>query len=216
MKLFEFQTTFKVQEFAHYDWEKLRVYPKPQDLLASASFRHEAQIVELASLESQNQSQDLQLDFLGELSSRGQDDRYDSQRNYTIEALTPDYTVIYTINGNKHLIYSEFERTRKTHSASLKKISRYRYYFLTPNQQKQYILRIIFQTPGMEQAFWLNLILNQPSLSTMNIITTHLGLLSGHQQFLEPVYATYNLAKLTESGKLKVAIPQRVGLFNFL
>jgi hypothetical protein len=198
-----------------YEWEQIKTYPKPQDLLSSPSFWHEEHIVELASLESQNQSKDLTIDFLGEMSSREQDDRYDSTRNYTIEALTPDYTVIYTKNGKKYPIYTEYERTRKSHKASLKKIDRYHYYFLYPNENKKYLLRIIFETPGMEEAFWLNLVLHQPSFLNMNIITTNIDLLYSHKQFLEPVYANKDTAKLTKESKLEAHVVGRVRLMEF-
>ena len=209
------QGLIALRDYAYLEPDTLKKYPRTlSELLSSGSFPHESQIVELASLESMNQSKDkgLSLTFQGELSSKGKDYINDKP----IEAFSPDYTVIYGKDGKKHTIYTEYERTRKSHEAMLKKLYRYYYFFLYPNDRIQYTLRIIFQTPGMEEGFWLNLLLNKPSYLQMNIMTTNLTKLASHKDFLEAIYATKDTVKLTKESKLKATIPQRVKLFEWL
>lgn len=209
------QGLMALRDYAYLEPESLNKYPRTlKDLLSSGSFAHESQIVELASLESMNQSKDkgLSLTFQGELNSKGKDFINDKP----IEAFSPDYTVIYTQGGKKHSIYTEYERTRKSHEAMLKKIYRYYYFFLYPNDRKEYTLRIIFQTPGMEQGFWLNLFLNKPSYLQMNIMTTNLSLINSHKGFPGAIYANQETVKLTKEPKARAHISQRVKLFDWL
>ena len=187
---------------------RLKTYPKAKDLLSWSLFKHEAQIVELASLEILNKSPDLNISFKGEAGSQSLD--YINDKH--IEALTPDYTAIYEINFQKHRCYTEFERTFKSKAAILKKIARYH----TPESLKNITLRLIFQTPGMEQNFWLNIFTNKPSLLRLKIVTTHLSLISNYKQFLEPMYASEDTVKLTKEGQLQADVSQRIKLFNFL
>lgn len=194
-----------------YEIQDLKTYPKAKTLLSWGLFKHEAQIVELASLESLNKSKALDISFKGEFSSQSQDFMDDK----TIEALTPDYTVIYKTGGDKYLIYTEFERTRKSDEALLNKIQRY-LKFLSQQDPKKHIIRLIFQTPKMEQSFWLNIILNKPGLLKLNIVTSNLELTSGHKQFLQPIYAAESTVKLTKSGKLGADMSQRIKLLPFL
>jgi hypothetical protein len=189
---------------------QIKTYPKAKTLLDWGLFRHESQIVELASSEALNQSDKLKITFKGEDSSLAFDFRSDKQ----IQALTPDYTALYTIGGKKHLIYTEFERTRKSHEAMLKKIQR-DWNFIPAEERQKVIIRIIFQTPGMEEAFWLNIFLNKPSLLGLKIITTNITLIKEHKDFLQAIYATQDTVKLTKDPKLKATIRQRAKLFNF-
>ena len=75
-----------------YSSSQLSSYPSPKTLFSPHLFKHESQVIELASLEAQNKTKDLSLTFKGELSSQGQNILSDK----TVEALTPDYTVTYT------------------------------------------------------------------------------------------------------------------------
>lgn len=88
----------------------LSSYPSPKTLLSPHLFKHESQGVELASKEVQNKTKDLDISFKGETSSQGQDYKSDK----TIEALTPDYTVVYKTGREKKIVHTEFERTAKS------------------------------------------------------------------------------------------------------
>ncbi len=198
-------------ESRRYEPRHLKNYPIAKTLLSWGLFKHEAEIVELASLESLNKSANLDINFKGEDSSQLQDFRDNKQ----IEALTPDYTVTYKTNQVENKVYTEFERTRKSNEALLNKIQRY-LDFSAPQDLQKHTLRLVFQTLGMERSFWLNIFLNRPSLLKLNILTTNLNLISGAKQFLEPIYASESTVKLNKDGPLKVEVSQRVKLFNFL
>lgn len=200
-----------LSEHGQYEAGYLKNYPAPKTLLSWGLFKHEAQIVELASLESLNKSANLGISFKGEESSQSQDFR----DNIRIELLTPDYTVTYKINQTEHKVYTEFERTRKSNEALLNKIQRYLDFIATQDAQK-YILRLMFQTPSMERSFWLNIFMNRPTLLKLNIVTTNLELILGARQFLEPIYASESTVKLNKDGQLKADISQRIKLFDFL
>ncbi len=198
-------------EYGQHEQHRLKNYPTAKTLLSWGLFKHEAQIVELASLESLNKSTNLDISFKGEASSQSQDYLSDKQ----IEALTPDYSVVYKTSGTENKVYTEFERTRKSNEALLNKIQRYLDFLILEDLQK-YTLRLIFQTAGMERSFWLNIFMNRAALLKLNIVTTNLDLIFGAKQFLEPIYASENTVKLTKDGQLKIEIIQRIKLFNFL
>lgn len=193
-----------------YEPSQLQAYPKAKTLLDWKQFEHEAQIVELASLESLNKASNLDITFKGEISSKSLD--YMSDKH--IEVLTPDYTVVYKLAQVDQIIYTEFERTHKSHEAILNKVQRY-YDFFYPQGNKKIILRLVFDTPGMEQAFWLNIFTNRPSLLKLNIVTTNLTLILGHKDFLQPIYAADSTVDLNKRSRLKAEIPYRIKLFNF-
>ncbi|MCL5667161.1 MAG: replication-relaxation family protein [Patescibacteria group bacterium] len=198
-------------ECGQYEWQRLKNYPTAKTLLSWGLFKHEAQIVELASLESLNKSANLSFSFKGEDSSQTQD--YISDKR--VEALTPDYTVVYKTSQAEYKVYTEFERTRKSNESLLNKVQRY-WDFLALQNSEQYTLRLVFQTQGMERSFWLNIFMNRPGLLKLNIVTTHLDLIAGAKQFLEPIYATESTVRLSKDGLLKAEITQRIKLFNFL
>ena len=200
-----------LQERGQCEPGRAKNYPKAKALLSWGLFKHEAQIVELASLESKNKSTDIDIIFKGEESSQS----LDFKSNKSIEALTPDYTVVYKKAGAQQKIYTEFERTQKSKQALLDKIQRYLNY-LSPEELQKSILRLVFQTPGMEQAFWLNIFTNRPTLLRLNILTTNLDLISDNLQFLAPVYASESTAKLISGGQLKVRYSQRIKLLSFI
>jgi hypothetical protein len=193
-----------------YEPEHLKNYPKLKTLL-SWGLKHEAEIVELASKESLNKSDSLDITFKGEASSKSLD--YISDKH--VEVLTPDYTVVYKFAQVNQTVCTEFERTYKSHEAMLGKLQRY-FNFISQEENHKYILRLIFQTPGMETAFWLNIFTNRPALLRLNIVTTHLKLISEAKQFLQPVYASENTVNLNKISHLKAEIPYRIKLFNFL
>lgn len=190
---------------------RLKIYPEAKTLLDWGLFKHEAQIVELASLESLNKAANLDITFKGEISSKS----LDYMSNKHIEVLTPDYTVVYKTGETEHNIYTEFERTRKSNEAILKKIQRY-FNFLSPQDRHKHILRIVFQTSDMEQAFWLNIFTNRPTLLKLSIVTTHLPLIAGYKDFLQPIYASESTVRLSKEGRLKAEVLQRIKLFDFL
>lgn len=201
-----------LQEQGKYNTNQIRNYPKAKTLLAWGLFKHEAQVVELASMEAKNNSEHLSITFKGEDSSQKRELLSDKN----VEAFTPDYFVCYTYDQATHFVYSEFERTNKSKEAMLKKIERY-YSYLSYEQRKQITLRIIFQTQAMEASFWLNLLLNKPGLlQNLNILTTNLMLIEDYQSFIKPLYATSNTIRLNKEARLKVDIPQRAKLFSFL
>jgi hypothetical protein len=107
----------------HFHWDKIQIktYPTVASLISSGLFPHEAGIVELASLEAQNDSPTLKITFTGEINSLAREVRSDKR----IEVLTPDYTVSYTVNNTKETVYTEFERTNKANALMLRKIERY-------------------------------------------------------------------------------------------
>jgi len=195
-----------------YRAEQLRSYPQAKTLLSWGLFKHEAQVVELASIEVKNKSVNFNIAFKGEISSQS----LDSMNDKKIEALTPDYTALYTVAQTEHCIYTEFERTAKSKEAMLRKIERYINY-LDAEERKQKTLRLIFQTQGMEQSFWTNVLSNSPvALQKLRILTTNLHLIQDHTQFLEPIYLSDRTIKLKSNGQQKVDTSQRIKLFSFL
>jgi len=197
---------------AHYDKLQLKNYPAAKILLSSGSFKHEAQVVELASLEALNKSDNLNITFKGEAGSQTRE--YRSDKN--IEVLTPDYTVLYIVSNETERVFTEFERTNKTNSAMIRKIERYIRFFAI-EECKHATLRIIFQTPGMETSFWLNILLDKPQfLKHLRILTTQVSVLSSPAQFLEPVYAAENTVDLVRQGRVSATISSRLKLFSFL
>lgn len=201
-----------LQEKGLYSKNQIKNYPKAKTLLSWGLFKHEAQIVELASLEAKNNSPNLSIAFKGEDTSQKRELLSDKN----IEALTPDYIATYSHNQNQYPVYSEFERTTKSKEALLKKVERYQNFFTFEQRQKT-MIRIIFQTPAMEQTFWLTLLLNKPSLlQSLKILTTNLSLIENYQSFIDAVYASSNTIKLSKDGRLKVDIQERIKLFPFL
>jgi len=199
-------------EQAHYDKIRLKGYPSPASFISSGLFKHDAQIVELASLEAMNRTEHLNISFTGETGSMTRENRSDKN----IEVLTPDYLVDYVFSGLTERVYTEFERTNKSASAMIKKIERYRQYF-RPGEEKQKTLRLIFQTPRMEESFWLNILVNKPALlQRLRVVTTNVPLLKTAKQFLEPVYAMENVVTFKREGRLMVEIKGRVKMFSFL
>lgn len=199
-------------ERASYDAARLKQYPSAKSFLSSGLFKHEAQVVELASKESMNRSQNFEITFKGEDTSVGRE--YRSDKN--IEVLTPDYTVYYIVGGHTERIYTEFERTNKTNQAMIKKIERY-ITFLNPDETKHTTLRIIFQTAGMEASFWLMMVVNKPTfLQKLRVRTTHSALLTSPEHFLEPIYASEKTVQLEKNGRLSAHISERIKLFSFL
>jgi hypothetical protein len=200
-----------LQKHGLCEFSRLKNYPEAKVLLSWGLFKHEAQIVELASLESQNKSENFSLSFQGEASSLS----LDFKNNKSIEGLTPDYTVVYKSAQAEQKVYTEFERTRKSNIALLNKIQRY-LDFLSADELQKIMLRLVFQTVGMEQSFWLNIFTNRPTLLRLNIVTTHLDLISGRQEFISPIYASESTAKLTKLGQLRVDLSQRIKLLPFI
>lgn len=201
-----------IADQAHYDALRLKNYPSARILLSSGSFKHEARVVELASLEALNKSDNLDIAFKGEMGSQTRE--YRSDKN--IEVLTPDYTALYAVGDGMEHVFTEFERTNKTNRAMMRKIERYVRFF-TIEASEHATLRIIFQTSGMETSFWLNLILDKPHfLKHLRILTTHVSLLSGPTQFMEPVYAAENTVDLARQGRVMANISSRIKLFSFL
>ena len=198
-----------LKHYGKYEVTWLRTYPKIKNLLSPILFRHEAQIVEMASLESLNRSKNLSVSFKGEVSSKYLGFRDDKH----IEILTPDYIVIYKTENFEQSIYTEFERTWKSKATGLTKIQRYLDFIPQADRQK-YILRLIFQNPNLEKAFWLNIFINRPALLKLKIITTNLELISKPIDFLQQIYATEATVKLTKYGRLTANITTRIKLFN--
>ena len=187
----------------------IKNYPVAQELMDWGLFKHESQIVEMASLESKNKSADLTLSFSGESDSRSTD----YKAGKTIEALSPDYIVVYKTLQGQQKVYTEFERTRKSNEAMLDKIQRY-FDFLPPEDYQTAIVRLIFQKSNMEQSFWLNIFKLRASLLRLKIMTTNLDLITRHEQFLGPIYASEDTVELIRGSNLKAIIPQRIKLFE--
>ncbi len=195
-----------------YGAEELHAYPQAKTLLSWGLFKHEAQVVELASLEAKNKSKSFNITFKGEVSSGNRD----FLSNKYIEVLTPDYTALYQISSVTQSVYSEFERTLKSKEAILRKIERYVQY-LTPEARANKTLRFIFQTPQMEQLFWMNVLSNKPELlQKLKVLSTNLTLLHDYKQFLEPIYLSEQTVKLLKDGRLKIDTSERIKLFAFL
>jgi hypothetical protein len=195
-----------------YGLADLKAYPKAKTLLSWGLFKHEAQAVELASLEIKNNSNNLKITCQGEISSQV----HQLLSNKNIEVLTPDYIIVYHLGQTEHLIYTEFERTQKSNDASLRKVERY-IRCLDFEQRQRITLRLIFQTPSMEQSFWVNILSNQPTfLQNLRIVTTNLTLLHNYNHYLEPIYISEPSVRLIKDGRLKAEILNRIKLFSFL
>lgn len=201
-----------LEERGLYTRSQLKAYPHVKTLLSLNLFKHEAQVVELASLEAMNKTDTFALRFKGETNSMARE--YLSNKN--VEVLTPDYTVWYPGATVDECVYTEFERTQKSKEASLRKIERYVQY-LNPEQREHVTLRMIFQTPRMEELFWLIMMTGGATLlQKLCIHTTNLLLLHNHEQFLEPVYASEKTIQLTKHGRLGIMIADRIKLFSFV
>jgi hypothetical protein len=201
-----------VGEHRHYDKAFLKTYPSPVSFISSGLFQHEAEIVELASLESLVADNSLKITFLGEMSSLTREVRSDKR----IEVLTPDYTVFYIVGDQSEQIFTEFERTNKSNTAMLRKIERYDRN-LESGKREHITLRIIFDNERMEKAFWLTIFLDRPRLAQhLRIFTTNLALVQTSEQFFKPVYANERAIKLKRDGRLVADIPERVKMFSFL
>lgn len=196
----------------HFHWDKLylKTYPSIGSFLSSGLFQHEAGIVELASLEALCSSPPLTITFRGEMNSLLREVRSDKR----IEVLTPDYTVCYTMNETKKLIYTEFERTNKSHYLMMKKVERYVHH-LNPGEEKDTILRIIFDNERMEKSFWFTLLLDRPNLlQSLPVMTTNLSLITSPQQFLQPIYSTERSVNLKRDGRVVADLTERVKLLG--
>jgi hypothetical protein len=192
------------------DTLRLENYPTAQTLMDWGLFKHEDQIVNLASLESKNQSTALNLSFSGESGSRSTD----YKGGKTIEALSPDYIVVYKTAQRQQKVYTEFERTRKSNEALFDKIQRY-FDYLSQKDFQTAILRLIFQTPAMELNFWLNIYkYHQARLLRLKILTTNLEFINGNENFLAPIYVSEDTVELVRGENLKAVIPQRIKLFE--
>jgi hypothetical protein len=190
----------------------IKNYPKPKMLFSWGIFRHELQVVELASQEVKNGSTSFSISFKGELSSQ----IHDARSEKSIEVFTPDYTVFYRMGELDKRIYTEFERTNKSIEAMGRKIERYLFH-LDQKAREHTTLRFIFQNSNMEYAFWRNAFLGQaPFLQKLRVLTTNLNLLESHERFLEPIYASEQTAKLTKKSSLDVDLSTRIKLFSFL
>jgi len=199
-------------EQGKYDKTLIKNYPKAKTLLSWGLFKHEAQVIELASLEAMNISKSLSIMFKGEMNSGG----YDFRSDKSIEVFTPDYTATYTFDDEVVSVYTEFERTNKSKDALLRKIERYVQY-LNREHREESILRFIFQTPRMEESFWLRLLSDKAYfLNTVKVVTTNLLCLDKPTQFLEPIYASERTLRLTQNGRLSVNITTRIKLFPYL
>jgi hypothetical protein len=195
-----------------YHPKQLSKYPKASTLLSTGYFPHESQIVELASMEAMNTTEELGIGFRGEATSQGRNFR----SNYTIEAFTPDYTVYYTFNDIHHPVYTEFERTPKSKDAMDKKIDRYLYY-LDIDHRKGKTLRFIFQTLAMEESFWLHMFLDDyQTLQRLRIVSTNMSQLKEHNQFLEPIYTTIDSFQINKPNRVEMDLRRREKLFEFL
>ncbi len=196
----------------HYSKTHLKSYPAVASFIASGLFKHEADIVELASLEAKNRSEKIKIDFVGEAGSLVREVKSGKR----IEAFTPDYTVAYQINGETELVYTEFERTNKSPAGMLKKIERYVRH-LDPTENKHMTLRIIFENENMEASFWLNILLNKPRLlQVFRIVTTNMAHTKTPEHFLKAIYATAETVDLKRDGRVTTDLSKRVRLLEGL
>src|SRR3989338_7242487 len=99
-----------LKEQGKYDPTMLKNYPKAKTLLSWGLFMHEAEVVELASMEAKNNSESLKITFSGEMNSGG----YEFRSDKNIEVFPPDYTATYSIRTKVVPIYTEYERTLKS------------------------------------------------------------------------------------------------------
>ncbi len=194
----------------HYDKEYLKTYPSPTSFISSGLFHHEAEIVELASLESLAASDKIKITFIGEVGSLIREVRSDKR----IEVLTPDYTVFYTSNSITETVYTEFERSNKSIGAMMRKIERYDRN-LEPNEREHTTLRLIFDNERMERSFWLHLLLERSHLArNLRVVTTNLSLIQTTKQFLDTVYGMEDSIKLKRDGRVMALVGKRVRLFR--
>ena len=201
-----------VSKHHHYDKAYLKTYPSPNTLISSGLFHHEAEIVELASLESLAASDKVKIAFVGEVGSLIREARSDKR----IEVLTPDYTVFYTANNVTETVYTEFERSNKSIGAMMRKIERYDRN-LEPNECEHTTLRLIFDNERMERSFWLHLLLERSHLArNLRIVTTNLALVQTTEQFLEAIYATEDSIKLKRDGRVMAEVEKRGKVFSSL
>ncbi len=201
-----------VGDYKHYDKVFLKTYPSPASFISSGLFQHEAEIVELASLEALVASDKTKIAFVGEVGSLIREARSDKR----IEVLTPDYTVFYTTNGITETIYTEFERSNKSIGAMMRKIERYDRN-LESGEREHTTLRLIFDNERMERSFWLHILLEKSHLArNLRIVTTNLALVQTTEQFLEAVYATEDSIKLKRDGRVMVEVGGRGKLFEWM
>ena len=194
------------------DTVQARRYSPLRAISSSGLFEHEAQVVELASMEARNSSASFGITMKGETSSGS----FDIRSSNSIESFTPDYTALYTIGARTFRVYSEYERAPKSKSAMAAKLERYSRH-LNQEERSQSTVRFIFQTPNMERLFWRNIMENNAAvLEKLKIVTTNVSLLKRPEHFLEPMYAWAGGIKLKKVGRLEVEIGDRVKLFSFL
>lgn len=199
-------------ESGMYGEDMIRSYPEAKTLLSSEVFKHEAHVVEIASMEARNSSADLAISMKGELASVSSDVR----SSKTVEVFTPDYTVRYSLEGRQFTIYTEYERTLKSKEAMLKKIERYVRH-LPFEERKASTVRIIFFTPSIEQSFWLALLGGSSRyLERLRIMTTNTDLINDRADFFKPIFASAATARLTGDGRQEADISNRIKLFPFL
>ncbi len=195
-----------------YEERDIDEYPNLKTLISPSCFKHEAAIVELASLEAKNHSEQISISFRGELSSISRDFR--SAKD--IEIFTPDFTARYSFKSDHRTIYTEFERTPKSKEVMLAKLERYVRYLDFEERQRS-ILRFIFETPAMERSFWLTIIKSDPNLLTrLHIVTSSVPLLSAHEHFLEPVYVSGDSVQIKKENRPSADLSRRVKLISFL
>lgn len=201
-----------VTKHHHYDKLYLKTYPSPNTLISSGLFQHEAEIVELASLESLAASDKIKITFVGEVGSLIREARSDKR----IEVLTPDYTVFYTANDVTETVYTEFERSNKSIGAMMRKIERYDRN-LEPGEREHTTLRLIFDNERMERSFWLHLLLERSHLArNLRIVTTNLALAQTSEKFLKEIYATEDGIALKRDGRVLAEIGEREKLFGLV
>ncbi len=194
-----------VAKYHHYDKTYLKTYPSPNTLISSGLFHHEAEIVELASLESLATTDKTKITFVGEVGSLIREARSDKR----IEVLTPDYTVFYTTNDVTETVYTEFERSNKSIGAMMRKIERYDRN-LEPNEREYTTLRLIFDNERMERSFWLHLLLERSHLArNLRIVTTNLALVQTTEQFLKEIYAKEDEIALKRDGRVIAEVKER-------
>ncbi len=195
-----------IGEHRHYDRSQLKTYQSPATLISSSLFTHEAEIVELASLEALAGTPKLTISFVGEMGAQ----KHDVLSDRRVEVLTPDYVAIYRVKEIQQVVYTEFERTNKSTSALVRKIERYIGHFSYEVRQ-HIILRLIFDNERLELSFWLHIVLEKPRLAlNIHIITTNLTLTQTTEQFREPIYAHEGAVKLKKDGRLSCYIEGRV------
>lgn len=196
----------------HYDKSFLKTHSSPTAFIASGLFHHEAEVVELASLEALAASDKTKIAFVGEVGSLIREVRSDKR----IEVLTPDYTVFYTADGVTETVYTEFERSNKSIGAMMRKIERYDRN-LEPGERQHTTLRLIFDNERMERSFWLHLLLEKSHLArNLRITTTNIALVQTTEQFLEAVYATEESIELKRDGRITTKVQERKILFSAL